>query len=399
MHGEAQEESVFDRAILGGADVSDETLAAMVRECLGVDRVELVDGSAKVADYDLEALTTAGRYWVEGTARHSRGVTPYVFFVKVVQSWTRSPQFQRVPEALRELAAAGLPWRNEPDVYRSDLAHRLPAGLAMPTAYAVVEIDDLSAGLWLQAIEHDPSRWERATFVRAAYLLGRLAGSSAVRPLRSLGSSDVVRSYVHGRLEHQVLPTLRGEGLWDHPLVAPAFGAELRSRLLAAADALPAFLGEMDGAPLGTAHGDACPRNLLVATGDRDSFVLIDFGFWCEAPLTFDLTQLIVGEVQTGERPASELAELEEACLPAYQRGLRDEGHDVSVDVLRRVHAMLMLMYFGLSAVPLEVLFGAPAPGSAAVVRERARAATFVLDLLDSTEPGVTGSPRHAADR
>lgn len=155
--------------------------------------------------------------------------------------------------------------------------------------------------------------------------------------------------------------------------------------MLKAADALPGFLEELDGAQLGSAHGDACPRNLLVTTGDQEGFVLIDFGFWCEAPLAFDLTQLMLGEVQTGERSASELAELEETCLPAYHQGLIDEGHDVPLDAFRRIHALLMLLYFGLSAVPLEVLFGLPAPGSATVVRERARAATFVLDLLDST--------------
>lgn len=210
-----------DRAILGPADVSDAALTSMVGDCLDVDGVELISCHAEVADYDLEALTTAGRYWVRGTARHSGGVSPYAFFVKVVQSWTRSPQFQRIPEPQREVAAAGLPWRSEPAIYRSDLGKRLPAGLSVPRAHAVIDIDDLSAGLWLQAIHHDPIRWEAATFARAAYLLGRLAASRTVRPLRNLGGSAVVRGYGHGRLEHQVLPTLRGEGLWAHPLVAP----------------------------------------------------------------------------------------------------------------------------------------------------------------------------------
>jgi hypothetical protein len=369
--------AVTDRAILGPADVTDEALTAMVEDCLGVDGAELVDGSVEVADYDLEALTTAGRYWVRGTARHAQGASSYAF---------RSPQFEHVPEPLRELAAASLPWRSEPDVYRSDLGARLPAGLSMPRAHAVVDIDELSAGLWLQAVDHDPSPWEPATFGRAAYLLGRLAASPAVRPLRSLGRRDVMRGYWHGRLKHQVVPALRGEGLWDHPLIAPAFDPALRGRLLEAVDALPGFLDELDGAPLGSAHGDACPRNLLVPAGEEAAaFVLIDFGFWCEAPLAFDLTQLMIGEIQTGERPASELAELEQACLPAYHQGLHDEGHDVSLDSLRRTHALVMLMFFGLSAVPLEVLFGLPAPGSGTVVRERAEAATFVLDLVEST--------------
>src|SRR5918998_3926659 len=109
-----------DRTLLGPADVSDHALAAMVKDSLDVDAVELVDCAVEIAAYDLEALTTAGRYWVRGTARHRGGVSPYAFFVKVVQSWTRSPQFRHVPEPMREVAAVGLPWRNEPAVYRSD---------------------------------------------------------------------------------------------------------------------------------------------------------------------------------------------------------------------------------------------------------------------------------------
>ncbi|MEG9248321.1 phosphotransferase [Arthrobacter sp. Soc17.1.1.1] len=384
MDGEPAHAPAFDRAILGPADVTDEALAAMVAEHLGVGAVELTGCRAEVAEYDLDALTTAGRFWVHGTARHAGEVSPYSFFVKVVQSWTRSPQFANVPEPLREIAAASLPWRNEPAVYRSDLGARLPDGLSMPRAYAVIDIDDLSAGLWLQSIEHDASPWRAGTFARAAYLLGRLAASPTIRPLRALGSTQVVRSYAAARLEHQVLPVLHSEELWAHPLIAPAFGG-LRKRLHRAVEALPGYVRELEGAPLGTAHGDACPRNLLAVGTDQEGFALIDFGLWCEAPLGFDLTQLLIGEVQLGERSAAELTQLEALCLPAYHQGLSDEGCDVPIDALRRTHALLMLMFFGLTAVPLEVLFGAPAPGSASALGERARAASFVLDLVEST--------------
>lgn len=89
--------------------------------------------------------------------------------------------------------------------------------------------------------------------------------------------------------------------------------------------------------------------------------------------------------MQTGARPASELTGLEEACLAAYVRGLRDEGCDVPRQAVRRADALLVLVFGGPSAVPLEVLFGLPAPGAADVVRERALAAEFVLDLVDAT--------------
>lgn len=374
-----------DRSILGPADISDQAFASLLADQAGAGEPQVISCQAEVADYDLEALTTAGRYWVRGTAQHGSGTSPYALFVKVVQSWTRNAAFQQVPEPLREIAAQSLPWRTEPDVYRSDLAARLPAGLSMPRCYAVLDIDELSTALWLEGVDLDRRPWRVSTFERAAYLLGRLAASPAVRPVTATGSSAVVRSYVQGRVEHQILPSLRSDDLWRHPLVSAAFDSELRDRLVAAADALPDLVEELDRAPLGAAHGDACPRNLLIANGALDDFVLIDFGFWCEAPLGFDLGQLLLGEMQVGERSAAEIVELERACLPAYVTGLHDEGSEVSLEVVRRSHALLMLVFWGLSAPPLEVLFGRPAPGGAAVIRERAQAARFVLDLAEET--------------
>ncbi len=381
----ATEATQRSRALLGAADVPDEQFSAMVAENLGVDRAEVLGCEVSVAEYDLEALTTAGRFWVRGTARHEGATLSFAFFVKVVQSWTRTPAFAHVPEHLREVAAAGLPWRTEPRVYRSDLAERLPPGFAMPTAHAVVDLDDESAALWLAAIDVDPAPWGVATFERAARGLGRFAGSAAVAPLHALGSHDVVRSYAHGRLEHQVLPALRDSRLWEHPLIADAFDAELRARIMSAAAAVPDLARELSALPLGTAHGDACPRNLLTVKGAPDEFVLIDFSFFCEAPLGFDLSQLLLGEVQLGERSAGELPELAERCLSAYVEGLRDEGCDASLDDVRRASALVMLLFVGLSAAPVEILFGMPAPGGPELLRGRAQAARFVLDLVDRT--------------
>ena len=373
------------RTMLGPADVTDDELGEMVADAVGVPRVEVLTCQVQVVEYDLEALSTAGRYWVRGRARHPGGEVPYAFFVKVVQSWTRSPLFQLVPAHMRERAAAAAPWRGELLVYRSDLAARLPAGLCLPRVHRVQDIDDESAYFWLEAVDADPAPWDCCTFERAAYLLGRLAARPAVQPVAWLGTRDVVRGYAHGRVEGQVLPALREDALWLHPVVAEAFSAVLRGRLLAAADALPAYLAELDAAPLGAAHGDACPRNLLVTRACPGQFVLIDFAFWSRAPLGFDLSQLLLGEVLLGERPAAQLAELDGLCLPAYVRGLAAEGCDVPLNVVRRAHALLMLLFAGLTAVPLELLFGMPVPGAADGARQRAAAANYILDLVEAT--------------
>ncbi len=378
-----------DRSLLGPADVSDEDLAALVARSRGEDpaAVALVDSRAEVVAYDLDAITTAGRYWVEGTVRTPGGLEPFRFFVKHVQSWSRSPLFAQVPPEFHEMAEAGVPWYTEPLIYRSDLAGRLPAGLTMPTAVAVRDLDEKSGAIWLEEVDVVERCWTREQLAEAAYLLGRLAASPGVRELASIGEqarSYSARSYVEGRLSVQILPMLRSDDIWRHPLVASAFDDRLRGRMLAAADRVPAYLEEIERVPLGTAHGDACTNNLLVQR-DSPDLVLIDYGFWTTQPLGFDLSQLLMGDVQIGRRPAASLPGLEAACLPAYVRGLRAEGCDVDPAVVARAHALLMLLYTGLSAFPLEHLEAEPTPALLRIATERADAARFILDLVDAT--------------
>ena len=208
MSGAAPGVRTGARTLLGPADVDDAALTAMVGDQLGVADVELLDCEVEVVDDDLEVLTTAGRYWVRGTARR-RAVA--VRLPEVVQSWTRSPQFSLVPEDMRELAAAGLPWRSEPLVHRSDLERRLPAGLSRPRVHRPPrEGPRRGVGLPVAGGRRRRRRVVKpATSERAACLLGRLAAGPAVEPVSRLGSSDVVRRYAYGRVHAQVLPALR----------------------------------------------------------------------------------------------------------------------------------------------------------------------------------------------
>jgi Phosphotransferase enzyme family len=377
---------MHDRDILGRANVSDERLAAMVAESLGAASVDLLTSHAEVAVYDLDALTTGGRFWVRGLARVGTEESSFAFFVKVVQTWARSPQFQFVPPQFRAMALEMLPWENEPHVYRSALAARLPSGLTMPKAYDVIDLDSESAALWLEAVPAVPTTWGVEQLAHAAYLLGRIAASPRVRQLPRVGetASKRMHGYAEGRMAVQVLPALRDAELWHHPLVAATFDDRLRKDLLAAADAVPDIVDELDTMPVGTSHGDACTRNLLV-TNDSADLVLIDYGFWGEAPLGFDLSQLMLGEVQMGERSATCLPSLEAACVPAYVRGLRDEGCDAPLEVVRRAHVLLMLLFSGLSAIPFEHLGSPPTAELQRIAGERAASARFMLDLLEET--------------
>jgi hypothetical protein len=373
----------MNRSDLGAADVADDHLSAMVARLLGVRSAELVEVTVEPVDYDLPAITTAARHWVGGQALTPRGTEPFRMFVKHVQSWARHPWFQRVPEEARELAAAGVPWRTEAEIYRSDLADRLPAGLSMPRALDVVDIDELSAAIWIEEVASREVAWDLERYRRAAFLLGRLAASPAVAPLAALRDVDwSLGIYTEGRLRVQVVPMLMSDELWQHPLCV-AFDDELRDRLRAAGARAADLAAEGDALPWLTSHGDACPNNLLDdGTGD---LVLIDFGYWGAAPVGFDLQCLLVGDVQIGRRPADTLAEVDEAIIPAYVEGLRAEGCDVPEAVVRRAHAIRCLLMTGLSTVPFE-LFEAPMTDEVRrIAADRALIARYCLDRLDAT--------------
>jgi hypothetical protein len=175
---------------------------------------------------------------------------------------------------------------------------------------------------------------------------------------------------------------LAGDEVWQHPLCA-AFGDELRERMRVTAERHLDLAAEGDRLPRLTSHGDACPNNLLAGPGD--DLMMIDFGFWGEAPVGFDLQTLLVGDVQIGRRAASTLAEVDEAIIPAYVEGLRAEGCDLPEEVVRRAHAIRSLLMTGLSTVPVD-LFEAPMSAELQrVADDRALIARYCLDRLDAT--------------
>ncbi len=291
--------------MLGPADVADDVLAAMVADLLGHDSVDLLEVAVDHVPYDVPSLTTVGRYWVTGRAATPTGRRPFRLFVKHVQAWHHSRFFADVPAEIHEMAKASYPWRTEPLAYASDLGDRLPEGLSMPRAVGVVEFEPDSAAIWMEPVDHPPVAWDAARYRRAAYLLGRLAASPEVADLGNVGRFEwSVMQYVHGRLVYQVVPMLRADDLWRHPVLAAGFGTALRDRLLEAADRVEEYGEELARAEEVRAHGDASPGNLMPGP-DPDSFVLIDFGFWRPQPVGFDLGQLVAGDVQLGKSPAS----------------------------------------------------------------------------------------------
>ena len=398
---------VARREVLGADDVTDAELEAMVAELWDVPAVRLLDSTAEPVDYDAPSILTGARTWVRGHATigtesgaesgtEAEG-REFTLFVKRVHNWRHSPAFADVPPEVGAWAATSVPWRAEPLVYGSDLRERLPEGLSMPRGLRVEERPDETAVVWIEAVPTGAEPWDREAYVEAAGLLGRMSGSPRVAELAAIDPLPWhIQYFVQGRLVHTVLPGLFDDATWDHELVAPCFG-DLRGRLTAVARHLDPLAEEFAAMPHRAAHGDACPNNLLRHPSGA-GFTLIDFGFWRRQPVGFDLSQLLVGDIQIGRRDAADLPELADACVTAYADGLAAEGAEVPDAVLRRCHAVSLMLFNGLPSLPLEQVAEAERLAAAgelsderlAVMHDwslqRSRIARYALDVLAETD-------------
>ncbi len=394
----AADARVSRHEVLDGDDVTDAVLAQIVAALWQVPTVTLLDTTAEPVAYDVPSILTGARTWVRGHADDGTGPRDFTLFVKRVHNWRHSPAFASVPPEIAEWAAASLPWRAEPLLYASDLADRLPEGLTMPRGLRVEERSDETAVLWLEAVACDPLPWTYDDSVRAARLLGRLAGSARVAPLAGIDTQEWdIQSFVQGRLAHTVLPGLHDDTTWRHPAVAEHFG-DLRDSLVAVAGRLDALATEFAASLHLTAHGDACPNNLLRRAGDP-GFTLIDFALWRPQPVGFDLAQLLVGDIQIGRQDVADLPERAEACVGAYVAGLADESVHVPLEQVRRGYAVSLMLFNGLPSLPTEMLQEEAALDAAGGVTEEFRTAfdhwaqqrsgiaRHALDVLQRTEP------------
>jgi hypothetical protein len=112
---------------------------------------------------------------------------------------------------------------------------------------------------------------------------------------------------------------------------------------------------------------------------------MIDFGFFGAAPVAFDLSQLLVGDVQIGRRAAGRLSELDEAIVAAYVEGLRAEGCHVPEAQVRRGHALCLLLMTGLSALPFDLFERPVDEETLRIAADRAELARYALDLEVAT--------------
>ncbi len=333
-------------------------------------------------------LSTAALYRMRGVL--DPGATPWSVVVKVLRAHRHVPIPLPVPAHLPSVAA--LSWRHEPDFYRAGLADVLPPGMRPPAVHLVRETDDEHAVECLEDVRLADADWDRSRYARAARLLGQLAArltraEPRLPPSFSRAPGEILRLHY---LERELLglPALRGDAVWAHPLVVAAGDPGLRCELTALADRVPALL---DALPQRYVHGDASPQNLLVPADDPDGFVAIDWSLIGPAVVGFDLSQLVVGRIHTGQLPAAALGSLIDTVVAAYVAGLADEDDPVPADMVRAGFVGSLVVRSAFSALPLARLVDPPDPALAALVVARVRLTRHLVDLAATTLP--IGSP------
>jgi Ser/Thr protein kinase RdoA (MazF antagonist) len=144
---------------------------------------------------------------------------------------------------------------------------------------------------------------------------------------------------------------------------------------------VPAFLDRLETLPRTLVHGDACPQNLLVDAADPDRFVVIDWSWSGAQPVGFDLAQLLAGGGDTGRLGPAELAAVHATILPAWVEGFRAEGRTVTEAEAEFGYVATLVIFSGLSAIPLDLLGQEPTPELARLFAARLAYGRFIADL------------------
>ena len=348
-------------------------------------------------DYDIGSPTTAGLFRVRGYTADGGHTTAWSLFLKVIQSFRHWPLLHILPPDMRERALTETVWRYEADVYASDLASTLPAGLRLPRLHQVDDLGEDRLALWLEDVATVDTPWDLPRFRRAGRLLGRLAARLTrddCLPPSTVGEhGEGNRVWYTGRVLVAALPALREDVTWAHPLVAASADPRLRADLFELAERVPAMLDALDQLPQTFMHGDASPQNLLVPIDEPDGFVVIDWSMGGLVAVGYDLGQLLIGLAHAGQLDIQLLPAIHDAILGSYTAGLAEEGMPVDEELVRYGFDAALVVRSAFTALPLERLAEPPTDELAEQFAYRARLTRYLVDLGLSL-PGMARS-RH----
>jgi hypothetical protein len=335
--------------LLGPARVSDDELADIVGVALGRP-VQLADWRVTPVGYRSLTPSTGALVRVAGTTKDG---ADWSIFVKVLQHARHWAMLHMVPEPHRASFTEYFPWRGELAAWDSAFTGRLPDGLRTPRLYRLAELPDDRVAVWMEDVRPTDRPWDLDRYARAAWLLGAMAALSSAPDLLATSAMPTgygLRMYWETRVVAGALPILDVDAAWAHPALDPT----LRADLTTLKGRVPALLDRLDGLPQSYPHGDACPQNLLVPADAPDTLVAIDVWTPCRHAVGFDLGQLLVGLVYSGELPAAAVPAVHGVLVPGYVAGMAAHGVEADPADVAYGYAACLLARAGFTSIPFE---------------------------------------------
>lgn len=297
------------------AQIDEATLTPLVQRAL--DRPATV-----VLTWTCETLhggvgTGTAVYRFAGQARDQGATVPWSLILKVL--WA---------DANRADPAHPEWWCREAEAYRSNTLERLPAGLAAPRCFAVVERAGEGYWLWLEEVtDRVGNVWPLDHYGVVARLLGQFNGSYLTRtPLPDWPwlSRDWLRKTVE--LTAPALHKLHENR--DHPLVRRWLNAALQAETLALWEERERFLTLLDQLPQTLCHFDAFRRNLFTSSDSAGAtrLVAIDWAFTGQGALGVEINCLTVIGIAFFDVELAQAQALDEIVFAGYLAGLEDVG-------------------------------------------------------------------------
>lgn len=339
---------------------------ALVTSATGRSLDDLGDLLLEPVDYVSGSPATASLHRLVGTAPDGGRRS---LFCKVLQHVRHWEALRFLPADDAEHFLASFPWRAELELWDPAVQATLPPGLRSPVLHGVVDLGDDRCAVWQEDVVQDESPWDDERFARAALLLGRWnARSSTPEVLAScpLPPGYALRMYAERSIPARGLVPLRDDALWSHPWLADH--ADLRAELLDLGEQVPTMLDRLDAFVQAMPHGDASPQNLLVPADEPRSFVVIDISFRSPHALGFDLSQLVLGLVHAGLRPAASVGATADLVDAAYLEGLHAEGIADQDDAVRDASATTGLLRSAFDGFRYDLL---PAAGHQGTAEDR----------------------------
>lgn len=346
-------------------------------------------GAETAADARLEPVpylsgspATGGLYRLRGTTADG---SPWSLFCKVLQHIRHWPMLSIMPPQVAADMISWFPWRSELELWDPIIAASLPDGLRAPRLHRLVELPDDRLAVWQEDVVVSSAPFGLDHYGRAAHLLGRWnARCTAPEVLATceLGPNDGVRRYAQNAVPMRGLAPLEDDDLWSHPWLTDH--GDLRRELRDLGRQIPDLLARLDTMIMCLPHGDASPQNLLVPAAAPDTFVVIDISFRAPHALGFDLGQLLVGLIHSGDVPAAQLPAIAGRIVPDYVDGLRQEGLERPADEIAVSFAISALLRSGFDSF-LYALIEDPTPEARVTFDERVALCRFLADQARTT--------------